>query len=91
MSGLFFRCRLCWPWRPDVSLQLISGGLPAGDGHLMSPHPRPSPAIERSLFPTAGLAGEGRRFACRNLGYGLGGSCPGAMKASPFRAVSCGC
>jgi hypothetical protein len=62
VSGLFFRGRLCWPWRPDVSLQLISGGLPAGDGHLMSPHPRPSPAIERSLFLSAGLAGEGRRF-----------------------------
>jgi hypothetical protein len=45
-----------------VSLELISGGPPAGDGHLLFPHPRPSPAIERSLFPTAGLAGEGRRL-----------------------------
>ena len=62
MSDSFFGCRLCWPWGPDVSPELISGGLPAGDGHLLSPHPRPSPAIERSLFPTAGLAGEGRRF-----------------------------
>ena len=62
MSGLFFRGSLCWPWGPDVSPELISGGLPAGDGHWLSPHPRPSPAIERSPFPTAGLAGEGRRL-----------------------------
>ena len=45
-----------------MSLELISGGPSAGDGHLLFPHPRPSPAIERSLFPTAGLAGEGRRL-----------------------------
>jgi hypothetical protein len=64
VSGLFCRRRLCRPWELDVSPELISGSLPAGDGHLMSPHPhpRPSPAIERSLFPNAGLAGEGGRL-----------------------------
>jgi hypothetical protein len=54
--------RLCRPWEPDVSPELISGGHPAGDGYLKFAHPRPSPAIERSLFPNAGLAGEGRRL-----------------------------
>ncbi len=60
VSGLFFRCRLCWPLGPDESPEFTSGSLPAGDGHLLSP--RPCPAIERSLLPTAGLAGEGRRL-----------------------------